>query len=129
MLPLKSFLREPLVHFLAIGALIFLAFSVLDDEPETAALQEIVVTRATSDQLAANFEVTWRRAPTDQEKALLVDEFIREEVLVREAKALSLDRNDAVIRNRLRQKMAFLTDSVAGAMQPTEQELADYFEA
>ncbi|MEM9063580.1 MAG: peptidylprolyl isomerase, partial [Pseudomonadota bacterium] len=47
----------------------------------------------------------------------------------REAKALSLDRNDAVIRNRLRQKMAFLTDSVAGAMQPTEQELADYFEA
>ena len=127
---LSALFRQPLVHFLLIGAAIFGVFAALDDSsPSAPSLQEIVVTTEKAEQLAAQFQSVWRKPPTGQELNSLVDDFIREEVLVREATALSLDLNDVVIRRRLRQKMEFLTDSAAAALKPSDEQLRAYFDA
>ena len=72
------------------------------------------MTPAQVERLAGQFEAVWRRPPTAAERAGLVDDYVREEVYYREALALGLDRDDTVIRRRLRQKMEFLGDAGAG---------------
>jgi parvulin-like peptidyl-prolyl isomerase len=125
-----SFLRQPLLHFLLIGAAVFAVYDALDNSASTGSAQEeIVISDATVAQLAANFQSVWSRAPTPDELGNLVEDLIKEEVLTREAIALSLDRNDAVIRRRLRQKMEFLTDSAAAALNPSDEELRALFDA
>lgn len=109
---LLRLLREPLLHFLVIGGLIFLLYSAVDDTRETPA-DVIVVTPARIDQLAADFKAVWKQMPTADELDALIEEHVREEVYYREALALGLDRNDTVVRRRLRQKMEFLTDTGA----------------
>ncbi len=121
-------LREPLLHFLAIGSLIFLLFAVVDDARETPA-DVIVVTPERINQLAAGFRSVWKRMPTDDELSALIDEDVREEVYYREALALGLDRNDAVVRRRLRQKLEFLADTGADLLEPAAGELEAYFAA
>ena len=121
-------MREPGLHFLAIGGLIFLLFAFVDDSRETPA-DVIVVTPERIDQLAAGFGSVWKRKPTADELDALIDEYIREEVYYREALALGLDRNDAMVRGRLRQKMEFLSDTGAGALKPAAGELEAYLRA
>jgi len=121
-------LREPLLHFLAIGGLIFLLFAAVDDTRETPA-DVIVVTPERINQLAAGFRSVWKRMPTDDELNALIDDDIREEVYYREALALGLDRNDAVVRQRMRQKLEFLADTGAGLLEPAAGELEAYFAA
>jgi len=115
--------RQPLLHFIGIGALVFAAFAWLDDAPPPSRIDRIVVTETQVARLAEGFRAVWRRPPTAAELAGLVDDFVREEVYVREALALGLDRDDEVIRRRLRQKMEFLTASAAETLAPTEAEL------
>lgn len=115
-----SLLREPLVHFLAAGALLFALYSLVGeggDAPE----DEITVSAARVEALAAGFERTWARPPTPAELAELIDEFVVEEIYYREALAAGLDRDDTVIRRRLRQKMEFLADQ--GTADATDAEL------
>lgn len=57
----------------------------------------------------------------------MIDGFVREEVYYREALSLGLDRDDAVIRRRLQQKMKFLTDSGADLLEPVAGDLEAYF--
>lgn len=121
--------REPLALFLLLGTLVFVVFSLLDDTPQAPDAGRIVVTPAVAARLAQGFEAVWRRPPTPTELEGLIDDHIREEVFVREALALGLDRNDTVVRQRLRQKMEFLTTSAAGTVEPREAELRAYFEA
>lgn len=121
-------LREPLLHFLAIGALIFLFFGALA-EPGPGAGDTIVVGPERIEQLATGFQAVWRRPPTDDELRAMIDDFVREEIYYRQALALGLDRNDTVVRRRLRQKMEFLTDSASDLLEPTEGELEAYFAA
>lgn len=118
-------LREPLLHFFLIGIAIFLAFG-LRSEPSRPGDEVIEVAPARVERLSAQFEAVWRRAPSDEELRALVDDFVREEVYYREALALGLDRDDTVIRRRLRQKMEFLADSGAGTLTPSEEELRAY---
>ncbi len=122
-------LREPLLHFLLIGVAVFALYRG-EAGPTVAETQRVIeVTPATLDRLAAQFEAVWRRAPTDDELAGLVEDHVREEVYYREALALGLDRDDTVIRRRLRQKMEFLGDVGAGALAPDEAALRAHFEA
>ena len=125
---LKRLLREPLLHFLAIGGLIFLVFAAVDDA-DLPPTDTIVVTPERIDRLAAGFSSVWKRMPTDDELDALIDEHVREEVYYREALALGLDRNDTIVRRRLRQKMEFLTDSGASLLEPAAGELEAYFTA
>jgi hypothetical protein len=96
---LQRLLREPLVHFAAVGGLIFAAYAMSNDVSEPSA-DVIVITPERIDQMAAEFESVWKRMPEESEFEALIEEEIREEVYYREAIELGLDRNDAVVRRR-----------------------------
>ena len=120
-----AWLREPLLHFLVIGVAIFALYRVLN--PGSAeSPREIVVTQSRIAALAEGYTRTWSRPPTPQELRGLVDDYVAEEVYYREAMAMGLDRDDVVIRRRLRQKMEFISADLASAETPTEAQLADY---
>lgn len=111
---LPGWTREPLVHFLTGGALLFALFAWRGEEPDPAS-RIIEVTRADQAQLALRFEATMQRAPTDAELDGMIGQYVREEVLYREALRLGLDRDDPIVRRRLAQKM----DELAGATAET----------
>jgi parvulin-like peptidyl-prolyl isomerase len=114
-------LREPLVHFLAIGALIFLVFHLWGGGGPGSNV--IVIRPGQVDAIVARFSRTWLRPPTDQELKGLIDDAVREEMAAREAMAMGLDRDDTIIRRRLRQKLEFLAEDAINATPPTDTEL------
>jgi hypothetical protein len=124
----KRLLREPLFHFLALGAVLFLIGRGTADETGPMG-SRIVVTPGHVQQLAASFAMTWQRPPTEREMQGLIEDYVREEVYYRESLALGLDRDDIIIRRRLRQKMEFLSQDLADAVAPTDDELHAYLEA
>jgi hypothetical protein len=119
---LEKILREPLLHFVVLGAGLFLLFGVVGESAEERP-DRIVVSAAKVENLAELFERTWRRPPTREELDGLIEDHIKEEILYREALALGLDVDDIVIRRRLRQKMEFISEDVAKLVAPTEAEL------
>jgi hypothetical protein len=120
---IRRLLRDPLLHFLLAGAALFALYAwVGGDTAEPP--DRIVVSGQRMESLAATFERTWMRPPTEQELRGLVDDYVIEEILYREALALGLDRDDLVVRRRMRQKMEFMTAD--DAAEPTEQELAAF---
>ncbi|SNT17555.1 peptidyl-prolyl cis-trans isomerase [Tropicimonas sediminicola] len=123
-------LKEPLVHFLLLGAGLFAWYSIRAPEvPAEDAGPEIVIDAQDVDRLIVQYRATWRRPPTTNELEAMIDGLAREEVLVREAKAMGLDVGDSVIRGRLTQKMDFLTTSVAQSMEPEVGVLQEHLEA
>jgi len=125
----RRLVREPLVHFLLLGGLLFGAWYAFSDQPRVSDSNRIVIDEAQMASLAATFQRTWLRPPTHKELVGLVQDRIREEVLYREALALGLDRDDQVIRRRLRQKMEFVSTDLAEPDPPTEAELQAYLDA
>ena len=119
----RRLLGDPLVHFFVLGVAIFGLFALVDDSPPPVAANVLEVTEDDARRLVAEFEATWRRPPTLAELDHMIGQLVREEVYVREALALGLDRDDAVIRRRLRTKMEFLTESGAEAVEPDEATL------
>ena len=125
---MQRFLREPLLHFLLLGAAIFAAYGLVST-PNRGSSDRIVVTSGRVEHLADGFAMLWGRPPTDAELKGLVDDWVREEVATREALALGLDKDDPVIRRRLRQKLEFVSDDAASRAAPTDAELHAYLEA
>jgi hypothetical protein len=123
---LRRLLREPLLHFLAVGALLFLVFGLRQD-PLTEAVDRIVVDVGQVEQLASQFQRTWMRSPTPRELEGLVESLVRDEVYYREALALGLDKDDPVMRRRMRQKLEFIFEDLT-AETPTEEQLAAYLD-
>jgi hypothetical protein len=117
----SRWLREPLVQFLLIGALLFIVFDLRGGDARGG--RSIVVTPGQVDSVAAGFLRTWNRPPNEQELKAQLDEFVREEIAVREAVDLGLDRDDTVIRRRLRQKFEFAAEAAFDATLPTDAEL------
>ena len=122
-------LREPLFHFFLLGLGIFAIYGSLTPNGQNDGDgTQIVIDTQDVDRLVQQFEATWRRPPTPEELSGLVEAQLREEILVREAIALGLDQGDAIIRNRLAQKMTFLTTSVAQSMLPEDEILIAHME-
>jgi hypothetical protein len=124
---MKKVYKEPLLHFLIIGAMIFVLFSIVNQEEDTVSGNKIVVTAAEIERLSDNWSKKWNRPPTETELQGLVESYIREEVYYREALALGLDRNDTVLRRRLMQKMEFLSNDLAELSTPDESALNQFF--
>ena len=124
---IHKLLREPLVHFIALGALVFLLFHFNANRDE-APDGKIIVTPGKIEQLVTGFTRTWHRPPTRQELDGLVEDHIREEVLYREALAMGLDKDDTIVRRRMRQKLEFLTEQASTAALPTDQELQSWLD-
>ncbi len=125
---MKKILSEPLLHFLLLGTAIFAAYGLVSkrnsDEPG-----KIVISAGQVASMAETFARTWRRPPTSAELEGLIRDRVQEEVYSREAMALGLDKDDTIIRRRLRQKMEFVTDDVAALAEPTDDELNAYLKA
>ena len=121
-------IREPLLHFLIAGALIFTVYDAVDSQTVEAPPNDIVVGEAEMQFLRAQFEKLWGRPPMDDELPPLVREFVREEVLYREGVAMGLDRDDIIVRRRIGQKMAFLIGDLAVPAEPDDETLENYLE-
>jgi hypothetical protein len=121
-------LREPLLHFLLLGALIFAVFSFITRH-RTDKPGEIVVTQGTVENIVTGFTRTWQRPPTEGELQGLVRDYIREEAAYREALAMGLDRDDTIVRRRLRQKLEFLSDDLASHAEPSDADLDAFLHA
>ncbi|MEJ2516187.1 MAG: peptidylprolyl isomerase [Gammaproteobacteria bacterium] len=119
--------REPLVHFLALGAALFLLFG-LTRETDQPSERRIVVTAGQVEQLAGQFSRTWMRPPTEAELASLVERHIRNEVFYREAQALGLGEDDPYVRNRLALKLQFVLDDLSAEAEPTDAELQRFLD-
>ncbi len=117
---LKRLLREPLLQFLVLGSLLFLYFEWGGSGPGST---RIVVTPGLVQHLASGFARTWQRPPTDEELKGLVDDYVKEEIATREAAAMGLDRDDAVVRRRLRQKLEFLVEDAVEEAPVTDAKL------
>jgi hypothetical protein len=125
---MRRILGEPLLHFAVLGVLLFALFRMLGDPRDTAP-QRVVVTTGQIQRLAETWRRTWQRPPTRAELDGLVEEYVREEILYREALALGLDRDDTIVRRRLRQKMEFLSEDLGTPAQASEEELQSFLEA
>ena len=135
---MKKLLREPLVHFLAIGVALFVLFDLIAPEDDDLDSRTIVVDRdalLTFIQFrskAFNPEVAASRLAALQEAELdlLIKDYVREEALHREALALGMDQNDYVIKQRLIQSIQFITNGfVNAAVDVSDEEVAEYYEA
>lgn len=125
---IKQWLREPLVHFLLGGALLFAFFAFQDNEVDPAS-REIIVDKQVLTGISSGFEQQLGRVPTDAELDSLTERYVREEVLYREALRLGLDQDDAIIRRRLAQKMNLIAAAQADAAIPSDQTLSDWMKA
>jgi PPIC-type PPIASE domain len=123
---LARLLREPLVHFLVLGGVLFAIFGRGGSDAAVADRQ-IVVSEADINRLAEGFSRTWHRPPAADELQAQIQDYIREEVLYRTALALGLDKDDTIIRRRLRQKMEFLFEDAVPP--PQEADLRAYLQA
>ena len=118
----RTLLKEPIVPFLMVGAGLFAVQPWISPQAGDATA-EIVVSDEQAAVMVQAFARTWQRPPSQEELERLFDDHVRTEVLVREAMALGLDRNDTIVRRRLRQKMEFVSDGEAQLSPPSDQQL------
>jgi peptidyl-prolyl cis-trans isomerase C len=125
---MARFLRDPLLHFLLLGAVIFLAYLWLNPGDKFAAGNQIHVGQNNIDRLVQIFQKQWQRMPTRQELDGLVSAHLKEEILYREALALGLEKDDAIVRRRLAQKMEFLITDITDPDKIDENDLVTFYE-
>ena len=124
---MTRWLKEPLFHFLLIGAGLFLLYGWQADD-DALRPDQIVFTEAKIDQFINLWERKWQRLPTQQELQGLIEQQVREEVLYREALAMGLDKDDQVVRRRMSQKMEFISNDLASLVEPDDEQLQTYLD-
>jgi len=125
---LKTLIREPLVHFLVLGAGVFGLFALVGDRSELEP-DEIVVGAGQIERMSQAWRKTRMRPPTQLELEGLIKDYIKEEIYYREALTLGLDQDNAVIRRHLRQKMEFLSEDIASQTEPDDEALQAFLDA
>jgi len=120
--------KAPLFHFLLLGTAVFVGIQLTRAPEQEVPRDEIVITAAQIERLGALFEKTRLRAPTPSERETLIENQIREEVFYREALVARLDRDDPIVRRRMKQKLEFLMEDIAGQVTPTEDDLRKYLQ-
>ena len=122
---LHILLREPLLHFLVIGAGLFFLFSQINNtQVETD--HRIIITQANLDRLATLWLKRMGRPPSAQEREQQLEHYIREQVLYREAMTMGLDQDDVIVSRRLAQKMEYLFNDLSFIPEPSETELVTF---
>ena len=120
----RRLLREPLVHFLAIGAVLFVGLQLIKSlERPTVRLDEREL-----NQLVEYWKLTSGREPTKQELASIIRDRVDEELLAREAQRLGMDQGDMIVRRRLAQKMAFAAEDLGAVAEPDERTLRAFYD-
>ena len=125
---LHLLLKEPIIPFLMVGAALF-GLQAFWSPGGSQGSAEIVVSDEQAATMVKVFVRTWQRPPSQEELQRLFDDHVRTEVLVREAMALGLDRNDTIVRRRLRQKMEFVNEGELKLSLASNQELQGHLMA
>ena len=125
---IRILLREPLLHFALLGAVLFALHGWLG-ESGALSTQTIVIDGGRVEQLAAGFALMHGRAPIADELQVLVDDAVKEEIFYREALAQGLDRDDVIVRRRMRQKLEFLSEDIDPISEPTEAQMQAWLDA
>lgn len=123
----RTLLREPLVHFLGIGLALFLLYAIV--APADRGDDRIVIPAQAVADLAEQHEKTWGLPPTPEDLSALVEARVRDEILYREGVAMGLDKDDAVIKRRVRQKYDLIIEEEGNAAAATDADLAAYLKA
>ena len=118
-------MREPLLHFLLLGGVIFGVDAWLHPPDRTERV--ITVTRAMQEAMRANFDEDRERPATDAELHAMVENWVASEILYREGKLLGVDRGDDSIRDRVAFKLQLLIFSQMDAPIATEPVLRAWF--
>ncbi len=124
--------KEPLLHFLIAGGLLFAAYGWLNGGargPGAGGPRQVRIGDGEVQWLTETWARQWMRGPTREELRGLVTELLKEELLSREARELKLDENDTIVRRRLAQKMAFLVADVSQLSDPTEDDLRRFYQS
>ena len=121
-------LKEPLLHFLVAGGALFAAYGWFNSDSSDAGARQVRFGDGEVQWLKETWARQWQREPSREELRGLVTEFLKEELLAREARELGLDDNDIVVRRRLAQKMTFLVQDTSRLAEPTEDELQHFYE-
>jgi hypothetical protein len=120
--------KEPLIQFLLIGACIYGAYALFAPPEESDLDTTVVVDANRINGFVAQWSSRWNRPPTKEELDGLVNSYVREEILYRQAVAMGLDEDDPVTRRRMAQRLEFLTSDLALVVEPEEAELERYFQ-
>ncbi len=126
---IKRWLREPLLHFLLLGLLLFVAYAYSQrGRGGVESSKQIALSLDDLRTMDMYFQSQWHRQPTPAEFQAMVEDKVREEVLYREALAMGLDKDDTIVKRRMAQKMQFLAEDVAAAHEPSPAELKAWFD-
>jgi hypothetical protein len=121
---LRTALRQPLLHFVLLGALVFIV-----DAQLSRSSQQIEVTQAIRNEVAALLQQSLSRRATEEELQRGLEEWLDTEVLFREALSLGLEENDAVIRAHLARKLQLVVRERTVLDDPTQAELSQQLES
>ena len=121
-------ISEPLFHFLVMGVGVYCLYAVVNKQTEIDSKDTITVTAAETSWLEDTWEKRWNRPPTPTERQGMIDAYVKETVLYRQALAMGLDRDDSIVRRRLAQKLEFLTRDLTEIASPSKEEIRTYFE-
>jgi len=121
-------LKEPLIQFLLIGACIYGAYGLFAPADESDLETTVVVDANRINAFVAQWSSRWNRPPTPEELDGLINSYVREEILYRQAVAMGLDEDDPVTRRRMAQRLEFLTSDLSRVVEPTQEELEQFFQ-
>ncbi len=114
---MRKILKEPLFHFLLLGALIFALYGIVNRKTDDEGT--IIIDDFDINNIIASWEMQWKRLPTDEELKNLIQQNIKQEIFYQEALKMNLDHNDEIIKRRLSQKMQFLSNDLASMNEPS----------
>ncbi|UCH66068.1 MAG: hypothetical protein JSW63_02740, partial [Ignavibacterium sp.] len=123
---IKNTLKEPVAHFIIIGVVVFLFYSFIKGSyvDKDYAIQ---ITKNDVEAMFNKWMAQMKRPPAKQEVDIFLEDYVQREILFREAKAMGLDKNDMVVKNRMLQKLDFLTNDLLITGTPTDAEALKYF--
>lgn len=122
---MKQLVKEPLVHFLLFGLILFLLYGLVNKKDDGE--NTIVIDDYDMKNIIASWEMQWKRLPTDEELKSLIEQNIKQEIFYQEALKMNLDHNDEIIKRRLAQKMQFLSNDLATIAEPSEEDLKVFY--
>jgi hypothetical protein len=124
---IRTLLSEPMLHFVLIGIALFGVYRWV--APGDSGGRGIVITRGVVDDLVTQHVAAKGREPSTTELNRLIESYVREEILYREGVRLGLERDDIVVKRRVRQKIEMIAEEDASTRAPTDADLVAYLAA
>jgi peptidyl-prolyl cis-trans isomerase C len=123
---MAKFFREPLVHFMFIGTLLFISASFINNKSKKAE-KTIVISNEKVGSILRFYQLQNGNLPTKRQLDAMIDDYVKEEIFYRESLNLRLDRDDEIIRRRLSEKMEFLQNDLNIVPNPGIAELRQFY--